>query len=684
MKTSNCLRAIRLTLLLCMLLLLFTGFPQADASELEAESTTRATQTVQNGVYRIISKSANLSIGTSGHISNLTNVATKATATQYAGQFFQFWKITHLGNNLYSIRPMYKLDMALDVSGTNVDVYKIGYTDSLNAVPSYAQWTIESTANGYVFKKGGLASQTMMAASSGTSADINICVGTYSSSSALCHFTLTKIDPVPGSLMLFSTTSDYLYVSNFASDVPVVSTGLGGTKTMQQIGFIPSVCDAYFNSQVLYWISNNPSVATIDVTTGAITPVSMGETLIEATHEINGQSYTVKFMLVVTIPDGTYFINSKSSGLYADIYGQNMANGTVIHQWAYHGGNTQRWVFTNNRDGTFTIHSANATSRYYLGVSGDSTANDQPIVLRTGTVTNGMKWKVELTSSGAYKLTPLTGEANNRVLALEVGILGIANSSGDVIQQRDYEDDTNYKDEWYLYQNNKFNIDIHFDTSYQSRVGSNANAVAEVNSQAERLRNLYLSKFNIDINFTTPTHYSTYANLNCTTSPTGICNHGNCSNSLGFLLSQYHHTNFTNILLRLPRPTATTHAKILYIGHSACAVVNGVHSSHPYNGLAYSDLCIIGVNNHNGHNDCTRTFVHEIGHLFGAPDHYGDGTGSAMTTEQVNSEYGTNIFNDRCIYGLKRFEADVVNNLIMCPGCEKQIKNNSNKFHDAT
>lgn len=55
-----------------------------------------------------------------------------------------------------------------------------------------------------------------------------------------------------------------------------------------------------------------------------------------------------------------------------------------------------------------------------------------------------------MTASGAYKLTPLTGEANNRVLALEVGTLGIANSNGDVLQQRDYVDDTNYKDEWII------------------------------------------------------------------------------------------------------------------------------------------------------------------------------------------------------------------------------------------
>lgn len=62
-----------------------------------------------------------------------------------------------------------------------------------------------------------------------------------------------------------------------------------------------------------------------------------------------------------------------------------------------------------------------------------------------------MKWKISLTESGAYKLTPLTGEANDRVLAVEAGVLGNAKDNGYVLQQRDYVEDTNYKDEWELY-----------------------------------------------------------------------------------------------------------------------------------------------------------------------------------------------------------------------------------------
>jgi len=130
-----------------------------------------------------------------------------------------------------------------------------------------------------------------------------------------------------------------------------------------------------------------------------------------------------------------------------DIEDQNMANGTNIHQWDFNGGNSQRWIFTHLGDGYYSIKSANSTSNYYLGVQNDGTATNTQVVLRTGSLTDGMKWKVSVTTSGAYKITPKTGEPNDRVLA--VGWYAL-NVNGIDIKQRDYDDDGNYLDEWIL------------------------------------------------------------------------------------------------------------------------------------------------------------------------------------------------------------------------------------------
>lgn len=152
--------------------------------------------------------------------------------------------------------------------------------------------------------------------------------------------------------------------------------------------------------------------------------------------------------------NGTYFLCSKDTGRYADIANQTMSAGTVIHQWDFWGGASQRWIFTHLGDGYYSIKSANGSS-YYMGVLDDSTANNQNIVLRTGSITDGMKWRISTTSRGNYKLTPKTGEANNRVLA--VGWYA-ANANGINIQQRDYVDDTNLKDEWALHMQKDYTL----------------------------------------------------------------------------------------------------------------------------------------------------------------------------------------------------------------------------------
>ena len=113
-------------------------------------------------------------------------------------------------------------------------------------------------------------------------------------------------------------------------------------------------------------------------------------------------------------------------------------------KWQLHGGNTQRWIFTHLGDGNYSIKSANAGTPYYLGVINDSSGLDADIVLRSGSVTNGMKWKVETTPSGAYKLTSQTG--SGYVLATDSS----SSSNGVKLVQGDYIQNNSCRDEWYI------------------------------------------------------------------------------------------------------------------------------------------------------------------------------------------------------------------------------------------
>ena len=73
-----------------------------------------------------------------------------------------------------------------------------------------------------------------------------------------------------------------------------------------------------------------------------------------------------------------------------------------------------------------------------------------------------------------------------------------------------------------------------------------------------------------------------------------------------------------------------------------------------------------------------RTTIHEFGHLFMAPDHYGNG---CMSTDEINYEHPGYGFSETCIYGENRRQPNVTNNLIICEGCKRFIRENSGLYN---
>ena len=77
------------------------------------------------------------------------------------------------------------------------------------------------------------------------------------------------------------------------------------------------------------------------------------------------------------------------------------------------------------------------------------------------------------------------------------------------------------------------------------------------------------------------------------------------------------------------------------------------------------------------HEACS-TF-HEVGHLYGAPDHYG-GAPNGWTVDQLNEldeVNGQGWFSQNCLYGNNAFgnnNGEVINGLTVCTGCTKVIR----------
>ena len=235
---------------------------------------------------------------------------------------------------------------------------------------------------------------------------------------------------------------------------------------------------------------------------------------------------------------------------------------------------------------------------------------------------------------------------------------------------------------------NVINLNVYYDNAYISRY---PNAVSRIKNQMQTLQELYYNEFDILVNWSIPMQYSSYADIACSTNPDAHCSHAtneNCYESKIYangtvMLENYHHKNICNIIARMTFPNLNSAVKLTYIGHSFCNVYrndDGEFIAHEYDdlyGLTYSQLGVCTVMNFDGVDSETKTMIHEFGHLYGAPDHYG---GSTLSTAQIKDETGDNRFSEYCIYGEERNEAIVLDNLLICDGCKARIDSNRNRF----
>ena len=195
--------------------------------------------------------------------------------------------------------------------------------------------------------------------------------------------------------------------------------------------------------QQVAWSSSNTGVVTVN--NGLLRAVAPGTAIITVRSE-QGSKTDSMTVVVPEFEDGTYYLKNKATKKYADIQGPSNDSGAIIHQWKMHGYASQQWNFELHTDGYYKIKSMH--SGLYLSVENNSSAQDAAIVQKAFNNGSGQLWKVELLSDGAYKLTPKSGESSNRVLA-SASYDSVDN--GIVIQQRQFLNDTDYNDEWVIY-----------------------------------------------------------------------------------------------------------------------------------------------------------------------------------------------------------------------------------------
>lgn len=375
------------------------------------------------------------------------------------------------------------------------------------------------------------------------------------------------------------------------------------------------------------------------------------------------------FKITLPIDEGTYFFNNVK---YDDKYMQidddvsPSANGAIMELWDFDADDDQRWELDHISDGKYKILSVESGK----ALTAPSSVNGS-VTQKTYTGATNQLWYITANTNGSYTLT-------NSTYYLAAGD-GIFTSDGRNVEGRAEQSDA--KDEWNLYRQdlNIVNVEVIYDLGYLSRY---SNATTRIQSAMITMQEKFLSEFGIWVNYYTPTSYISYGDQ-CSTNHSSICEHAEdeqCYNSNSYNdLAVYHHKNIFNILERIPRPDTASSIKVAFIGHDNCETDRDnagnfvKHNENPFFGLAYPYQGLACVMNFDGVAQEKKTLTHEFGHLFGVIDHYGE---EGYTTTQMQDMYPNSGYSQYCIYGEKRNNSDVYQNLTICNGCKERIREN--------
>jgi hypothetical protein len=161
-----------------------------------------------------------------------------------------------------------------------------------------------------------------------------------------------------------------------------------------------------------------------------LTSVQFGSEIFHGAGNLNVTNYTAAVGSASSggiVPNGTYRVVARHSGLALDVNAHGTADGSDVIQWAYGGGNNQRWTLTHLGSNVYQI--MGVESGKALAVASTSTANGTNVDIRTYTGANNQRWTISATSGGYFRLTPVSSSGS----ALDVAGASTING-GNVLQ----------------------------------------------------------------------------------------------------------------------------------------------------------------------------------------------------------------------------------------------------------
>ena len=257
--------------------------------------------TLPNGVYYIKNNYSYkyMQVEDAG-ITDGTNVYQYSKDTSSSTtQLKQLWKVKYLGNEQYSIRPMHKLNMGLEISSYNCAIWDIGTIDTYSGVRLSAEWRMQWQSTGYYLYNhlynGESNTNALAIESASTYNEVNIYCEPYNSSTSRQRWTFEQVTSQPSGVILYNNPSEI----QKGDTVTIIAAVYSNNLTIDQS---------------VDWQSSNTDIVTIN-SSGVITALNTGKVIITATSSFYPNLVT-SYILNIRFRDGTYYIKNLYNNEY--------------------------------------------------------------------------------------------------------------------------------------------------------------------------------------------------------------------------------------------------------------------------------------------------------------------------------------------------------------------------------
>lgn len=343
------------------------------------------------------------------------------------------FKISQKGNT-YIIRSMTNNELSFGVSGNEIITKTIPSNDE--DVSLEDTFLIEWVGNGFAISPYGSSKFICIPSNSNN----KLSLVSSNNATTNCCWSLDQYTGIEQWGSTIYCPSDYFVGQTVVFSAISWSTSINYNTTRI------SVDDDYSNYVTCSWNSSEKNASIAFHQPGSF----IVKVLIYNGNGVECKTSTFVFGVSLLVSEGDYFIKNKETEMYMQIDNDDdpdySTSESIMEIWGFDGGLYQKWSFVHIGDGYYKIISRK--SGLALCVQSDYIDEDgESVVQEAYSNTSRKQWKITKSSTGSYILRPKSAESYNTDWCLSVGSYLLV-ASGTNVEQREYANDDNYKDEW--------------------------------------------------------------------------------------------------------------------------------------------------------------------------------------------------------------------------------------------